>query len=334
MAAINAKVCFAWDADTCEWATLTVDVTTTQTWIVSDEPVIDTTIDDAYVTTRTGTSTQTYQYIYTREDPAFDDFLQSVNSFAVVRGVEMDFDTASISMTLVGEPSEFGPGRARSVYCHVAGENSFGDNIIGPYVYFSDEDPYTIDWTITYVKVGPDTGAPIPADESGTISGNLLTEVYLVQIADEMRWDVSALVISDAVPSYHATWPDPIIAGGQSADIKVFVHNLKTDPGDSVDFGDAVDWETPFTDQPVITGASTTITSDVVTCDDTSNLLAGMYVWGTNIPVGTYITNILSGTSFDMTSAATGTTSGLTLYTGVWKVTTWTFTGEVVTTCS
>lgn len=67
--------------------------------------------------------------------------------------------------------------------------------------------------------------------------------------------------------------------------------------------------------EPVIRGCGTTNASLNVTVPTymTRVLLPGMSVSGTNIPVGATIANITSGTAFQLSAPATGTSGGLTL---------------------
>jgi len=59
----------------------------------------------------------------------------------------------------------------------------------------------------------------------------------------------------------------------------------------------------------------TTNTSTVVTCDSTTSHHAGQWVTGSGIPNETYITSILSSTTFNLSSAATATATNETLTT-------------------
>lgn len=60
-----------------------------------------------------------------------------------------------------------------------------------------------------------------------------------------------------------------------------------------------------------LTGCATTIGGTIVTCADTSAVVAGMYIYGTNIPAGTKISSITNATQLVISTAATANGSGL-----------------------
>jgi len=63
-----------------------------------------------------------------------------------------------------------------------------------------------------------------------------------------------------------------------------------------------------------LAGAITTTGDDSVTCDSTTGLIVGMPVFGPNVPTGATVAVITGPISFDLSVAATGSASSLTLY--------------------
>jgi hypothetical protein len=60
------------------------------------------------------------------------------------------------------------------------------------------------------------------------------------------------------------------------------------------------------------TGGATTAGDATITMASTAGLAAGMPITGTNIPAGTFIQQVVDGTTVILTQAATGSTGGLT----------------------
>ena len=65
-----------------------------------------------------------------------------------------------------------------------------------------------------------------------------------------------------------------------------------------------------FPGMETATNCATTSGSNVVSCDSTANLYTGLMVNGNNVPSGTTVTAILSGTTFRISTNAIGTASG------------------------
>lgn len=229
------KSIYAWDADSVEWATLTVDVSVNRTWDVTNSPQIDDSVPDAYVTTFKATGSFSHSYVFYREAPALDNFVQNTNAFAVVRGVMNG--TGVTDPVYIGAPL-IESGRARSVYSKISGAGGFSE------VKFDDAtQTFDVSWEINYEKVGPDNGGSIPTNQSGTVTLTVNLWLYIQQALNQIRWDAATVISGDIIPSYHASWPI-IVDGGLSDEIQVFVHNLHTDPGDDIDFGANVSWST------------------------------------------------------------------------------------------
>ena len=230
----NSGGIYAWDNDVAPWTTITVEVELRYEWELDNGPQIDPLEDDSYKTQWKGTATFDMETLtFSREDPEFDDFVQSANAFALIRGLGGG----------TGQPPD--GWQTRSVFCVIAG--SAGAGAAAPFV--SDRvQTMDVPWEINYIRVGPDTGGSIPPGESGTASGGIYFNLLLSQDSDELLWSSTAFMDAD-IPSFvPLTWGVTSPSGGGSPPIKVFVHNLKTDPGDNVDIGAVIAWVTDTPD--------------------------------------------------------------------------------------
>ena len=252
MAVPNTAGIWAWDNDAAPWTTITVDVELRFNYNVDNGPQIDPGVDDSYKTQWKGSGTKNFDTLtFSREDPAFDDFVQSDNAFALIMGSGIEtspgnYDAAKLLPDYSGLPAE--GWQTRRLFCKVAGSEGVGNfsTTDGAWTSapFTNSDPESMDvpWEINYIRVGPDTGVPIPTDESGTATGDVFFQLRLDQILNNLIWEATCFFPED-IPSFVIeTWGITYPSGGAADPVQVFVHNLKTDPGDDVDCGALIEW--------------------------------------------------------------------------------------------
>lgn len=114
------------------------------------------------------------------------------------------------------------------------------------------------------------------------------------------------LVIGDhegqALTDYQLKVADELVPAG-------VVVRWEQNPDDSTGLGDP-QFADFFPGMEVLTNGSVTNTSTTVTCDSTANLEVGMTLVAIGVPQGAIVSSITNGTTFVISSAATGTLAG------------------------
>ena len=186
---------FAWDADKAPWDTLTVTVTLNASTISSTQ-VNDAGVDEcAWLVTYTQGGTATKVFTFYREDPAFDDFIQTVNKWALVRGI-INAGGGSYALTKAaqGDTGDIG-STIRTVYTQACGSGG-PDGVLN----FSDSTTYTNNWSRVSVFNGAgvegDCTNPYP-DDSGSDAKLIGCNLTITQS------DNSLAIVGDALFNLH-----------------------------------------------------------------------------------------------------------------------------------
>jgi hypothetical protein len=208
---MNDKGIKCWNADACPWSTVTITVTADIN--CSGYDAGDPEVDCSYSTTESITGSGIETFTFSREYPSINDFIQSVNTFALAAGNVATGDGSPV------------PPFFRSVYTLLCGENGVGNADFEDTTRTMD-----IHRTVTYARVGPDPFGdcdPLPADIDTTDPYVLGCGLGILQISD-------ALEITPAVYAYS---PGGTYTYDTNVTTPVFitVENFKS--GGNVDFG-------------------------------------------------------------------------------------------------